>query len=331
MTPGRPANSALETLIEALFDYSGTFPPASKSLDEAIRETAGFSKTLRRPWILESHLVVDEVGLEYLIGRDLRSFGFDHGAEVRLCVLAAYKSTKLVELLWRAEEAVRMDGVSLKLSSVEIKLTHDQVRSTPELRDDLTVLRASIPSIDTLIVLEPNLSESNWQEVLEIVADTAREHSLVGIKCRCTGPTAVDAHKLAQSLISAADREIPFKVTGGLHHPIVETARYKNSLGFLNLVTAVMLRRSIEKKIPVETIARLLVNEAPGSFDLSRGLSYADHVISLEKLREVKALTHFSIGSCSLTEPDDDLVRLLGCRQVKIRESSVRVGSHWMR
>ena len=52
--------------------------------------------------------------------------------------------------------------------------------------------------------------------------------------------------------------------------------------------------------------------DKPGDFRFDEGLAWGKFSISLERALEAREQAHFSIGSCSLAEPDQDLVRLFG-------------------
>ena len=71
MTSVRRKTPGLELLVERLFDHSGTFPPASKSMEEALRAAGGFASTLTRSTMVGTHMVVDEGGLQTLAALQL--------------------------------------------------------------------------------------------------------------------------------------------------------------------------------------------------------------------------------------------------------------------
>lgn len=303
---------SLELILEKLFDHSGTFPPANKGLEDALRDAAGFSRMLVRPHILGAHLVVDEASLQTLTSWNLMLLGFSPNAEVRLCVLADHDSGNLCRLLHRIHTSKRDDTIRLVVNSIELKLSREIVSSPDTLQLVFNELRGALPDPGTLIAIEPDLSRDDWETLLNSVVSFLDGKAGGGLKCRCTGTSGIDANRLASCIAATADREIPFKVTGGLHHPIVEISRWGNSIGFLNVVAAVTLRRHLRAQFSIDVIARLLGNDRADAFDLSSGLSYRNHRISFDELHRARSGKHLSIGSCSLDEPDRDLLRLFG-------------------
>jgi len=57
-------------------------------------------------------------------------------------------------------------------------------------------------------------------------------------------------------------------------------------------------------------IEELLVNDSPKALSFENGIKFKDLAISAEQVIQASSLAGFSIGSCSIHEPDDDLGRL---------------------
>jgi hypothetical protein len=81
-------------------------------------------------------------------------------------------------------------------------------------------------------------------------------------------------------------------------------------MGFLNVAAAVMLKRAVKDSLSESSLAQILTNSSYQSFSWRNGLRFGDLAISLEQLTAAKNLAHFSIGSCSLHEPDADLLSI---------------------
>jgi hypothetical protein len=81
-------------------------------------------------------------------------------------------------------------------------------------------------------------------------------------------------------------------------------------MGFLNVSAAVMLHRHLGDKLSGATLEKILTNQDPRAFTFGERLGFRELRISLSELRAVKERGHFTIGSCSLHEPDGDLSRL---------------------
>ena len=289
-------NSPLDILVERLFDYAGMFPPAALPFEEALRESAQLPAVLRRPWLLSSDIVLDTAHARKLLSLDLAAIGFSR--PLSLCLLATEGPDETLQLA---------DGLiarGIRLSSIEAK-------SSPGSCDSTASSLAPIADKHTaLLAIEPDLSQEGWRANLEEAVNVSRSAPKVALKCRCTGPTGIGPDRLSPALCAAADAGIPFKVTGGFHHPIVEPSRHPYPMGFLNLAVAVMLRRGLGPAASESDLASLLTNGSVEAFSLTHGVSALGLSLPVKALQEARSRAPFSIGSCSLTEPDADLARL---------------------
>jgi hypothetical protein len=299
-----PSN-CLHRLIYKRFDYAGMFPPAALSFDEMLAEAAGHATTLTLPWMIGTSLVLDAGSAKKLATHNLIALPFTSPLTVSVLVT---------------------DGVS---SAIEAAKALDQARGTLRFRVtsfEAKVSPATLPVVikelggytertGASIALEPDLSISDWREVLQETVQAISKSPLarqLALKCRCTGPTGIDAEKLAVALAVAADARLGFKVTGGFHHPITEPAVHTYPMGFLNLSCAVYLRRAMGAAISQSALAELLTNNSITRFSFSEGVACDAGTISAQQLETALRSAPFSIGSCSIHEPDEDLVRLLG-------------------
>jgi hypothetical protein len=81
-------------------------------------------------------------------------------------------------------------------------------------------------------------------------------------------------------------------------------------MGFLNVSVGVMLHRCLGGMISPKILAEVLTNQDAKAFSFGERLGFKELSISTKELEAAKAKMHFSIGSCSLHEPDEDLSRL---------------------
>jgi hypothetical protein len=126
-----------------------------------------------------------------------------------------------------------------------------------------------------------------------------------GIKVRCGGVTAdlfPTADQLAGLLQSAVTRGLPIKATAGLHHAVGyhDPVTGFDHFGFLNLLLAT--HRALAGKRGPELVDVLTSRDAAGLTNeakaLDRDTAYAVRAIFT------------SYGSCSTSEPIEDLRRL---------------------
>jgi len=122
---------------------------------------------------------------------------------------------------------------------------------------------------------------------------------------------------VARFLSDCATAQVAFKATAGLHHPLRAEYRLTYEVnspcatmhGFLNLFSAAVAAWS--QKANVEQIADLLTNSAPSAFQFSEsGISIGGWNCSLEEIRTTRERFAIGFGSCSFSEPVEDLREL---------------------
>ena len=297
----KKSSNTLRILLDQIFDYAGMFPPASRPFEAALKESSLFNSSLKRPWMVASDLVLDTEHAHKLAGVNRGIYNFPH--PLRVCLLATEDPESVIST---AAELTRKEP-KVTISSLEAKASPQAIPET------LEHYASFIAATGTSLALEPNLSGEDWNDVLKLSISALRASSQrPSLKSRLTGPTGISADRLASVIIATADAGLPLKVTGGLHHPIVEQARYGFPMGFLNVASAVMLRRALGERFSFTSIVELLTNEDAHAFEFGNTLQFKKFNISAAELRHSKSLAPFTIGSCSLNEPDQDLSRLFG-------------------
>ena len=147
--------------------------------------------------------------------------------------------------------------------------------------------------------------EVAWEDLL----DTVAQHGLRA-KIR-TGGVTPDAippiHRVATFIQACYQRQVPFKATAGLHHPVrcVRPLTYARDAptammhGFLNVFIAAAL--------PLFA-AEILLEENPRAFSFEDGgLWWRDQRVTSEELARLRQEFAISFGSCSFEEPIDEL------------------------
>ncbi len=324
--------SALHALMEGIIDYAGLFPPARLSLGETVRE---YARHLAGPqaWLL-GRLVcptakfpeLDEFKAEIIApsarknpwrisalgrgGKDVESFvsglvedaramreladRFDRrviadAIETRLpdALLTGDDDSALVDVVRGAVEAMRSapNKVSIFL---EVPFAGDWARNVERVTRAVASVRDSMPSDDKV--------------------------GAIGLKIRTGGVTAdlIPSVEQAATFIAACvASDIPFKATAGLHHPI---RHHSNEIGakmhgFLNVFSAAVLARV--DALPARTLIDILEDEDVGHFRFDdHGLGWGDRSVTVEQVRAARRESAISFGSCSVTEPVEDLTSL---------------------
>ena len=295
--------NSLHILLASLFDYAGMFPPASRSFEAALKETSSLENKLSRPWMVASDIVLDTEHAHKLRGVNLGQYSARN--PFRVCVLATEDSQRVLD---EVSHLLRKEP-SVVVTSIEVKASPDAMTETLEQYGSFCSAHG------ILLCVEPNLSQETWREDLTATVAALKTSPIrPALKCRLTGPTGIGAERFAAAIIAANECGVPLKVTGGLHHPIVEPERYPFPMGFLNVSVGVMLHRHLGKRVSPKTLEEILTNQDPKAFSFGEQLGYKELRISLADLQRAKSKGHFTIGSCSLHEPDEDLSRVFAER-----------------
>lgn len=306
-------NPALEILVRGLFDYSGMFPPESKTFEAALYDCARFNSALARPDLVNISLVLQRQSIEALSEEVLRQQGFQSNRKVSV----AYLGSDIVDSTVTAIEEInfisRWNGqraneeIPARIVSYEVKIADHELT-----RDALRPVVEATQKEEVLLCIEPNLA-TEWvdQTLQKSVAMLSGVRS-ASLKIRGTGPTGIRTDTISRVIEMVAEQNLHLKSTGGMHHPILERERYGNDLGFLNFAVAVVLKRVLGKKLPVSELKECLENADPAGFSFVDGIRWRNYQISMQELQSVKERFRMSIGSCSLREPDEDLQRLYG-------------------
>jgi len=198
-------------------------------------------------------------------------------------------------LRYAAKKGKRVAGLEIALRDLDdlpgnarrVQAAVDAARSEGVLGED-TRIYVELPQAD---------ATPAWLAAADVVAEG--EHRL---KFR-TGGLEADRFPTPETLASwidaALDRETPFKCTAGLHHAIAhrdhETAFAHH--GFLNVLLAT--RQALDGASTAE-VATLLADH------------YPNDLVALARNSDLEGARRWfvSFGSCSVTEPLDDLVGL---------------------
>ncbi|MBL7662383.1 hypothetical protein JNK13_06495 [bacterium] len=312
----------LKVCLESLFDHAGTFPPAAKEFDQALKDAGSFSRTLRRPYLVATDFVTEVSNLGRIVTANLQNYGFSAGAECRVCVLGStlgaattnHNLSAEIEAI-KAFYAVGSDSVRRMAYAYECKIENQLLSDQDALLTLINDLSNQFPCPKFTVALEPNLATAAWQsdlrlavEILAAVKPT-QNRARVALKLRGNGPQAITNEIFAEALMQAVPLRLPLKATGGLHHPLIETERYQNSFGFLNLTLALIVC-GLDRQVSKMELLQILENTDPGFFDFTTTLKVGSKVFDLEAVKNFRRNYSFTIGSCSLVEPDSDLTRL---------------------
>jgi hypothetical protein len=148
----------------------------------------------------------------------------------------------------------------------------------------------------------------------QLVAAIARAGGRAKVR---TGGVTADAFPraddLARFIVTCARAAVPFKATAGLHHPLRATygltydadSPRGEMFGFVNvLVGAAFARAGLE----TTEVAELLAERNATAFRfLTDAVEWRNSRVGMDALTETRATLALSFGSCSFTEPIEEL------------------------
>lgn len=299
------SQDTLDVLLSELFDYAGMFPPAALSFESAARESTALRSSLKRPWLVGNDLVLDTKWAQELASKRPQEWGYSRTPSICLLATEAPASvlTTCDDLLMKREG----NPSRYSIASLEARCTAASLQETIESFTEYCSKHRII------LALEPDLSGAHWRSELDaclrhITQDSAKMDTLA-LKVRCNGDTAITREKAPIIIEEATASGVHLKLTGGLHHPIVEAERYGNTFGFLTIAAAVMFRRALGTRFTVDHCARLLSSDSVASLSFGETIRFEELEISNIDLVKAKNSALFAIGTCSLQEPDEDLMR----------------------
>jgi hypothetical protein len=274
-----------------LVDYAGLFPPAELSLTQAVQEYHE-ARTGPYAWILGRFIITAPL----LVGSAESADPFSvilEGAPETLAALATSRSH------------------GTRIEALEIPL--DKSTASDAAPDAIALIKENIAvaALDDLPAYVELPRHENWASSLSSTMMALRAGSMHA-KIRCGGATE-DAFpsvaEVATFIRAARHANVSFKATAGLHHPI----RHRDAAtgffmhGFFNLLTAAALAMRVSPRMLEQVIAE--EDAAAFRFD-DDSLAWRDQRVTLGELEATRRDAFVAYGSCSFSEPVDDLKAL---------------------
>lgn len=301
---------SLHTLLEALIDYAGLFPPAGLSMSKAVENYARYAMgehafALGRFICPVSRLEEFSKAAAPLMPGTYATSGYPEMAEAPAWRLSALIDGPLDECM------VQVDGFN----------EHHEKEENGKARIESIEMKADdAEAIDDALDMLPN----DITPYFEIATDrdprgciAALAGDSAGAKIRCGGvtPEAIPSIESVAGFIAAcALANVPFKGTAGLHHPVrgEQALTYDPNPpravmhGFVNvfLAAAMLFERTIDES----TARALLAENDPKAFEFTESHArWRERKIGVDAL--AKARTHLALGygSCSFEEPIADV------------------------
>jgi hypothetical protein len=296
------AVDAAAVLLRDLIDYAGLFPPASLAMASSVVNYDSYSRS-EWSWIL-GRLVIPVTRLaefeEAFAGLPAPTPGTGF-TTWRLSVLLGSDPVADVARIreFNARTTSSSSGRRAVVESVEVK-----VAGPAEVKRLSGIVPAELATYFEIPL-------SSCAECIATVAGCGR-----GAKIRMGGETA-DKFPAPENVVEfirlCAAANVPFKATAGLHHPLRSVHRFTYQPdspsgimhGFVNVfLAAAFLRAGMETELAVQ----LLDEQSADAFhfDLD-GVGWRRHRLSQLEIAAARGSFAVSFGSCSFTEPIDDL------------------------
>ena len=292
----------VRALLEDLIDYAGLFPPASLAMSHTVANYETYLRS-RWNWIL-GRLIVPAARLgEFETAFDRLPPPRPESAPVpsRISLILGDDLNAGAELLRCWQDRLARDGTarSARVESVEVRV------GNPE------AIGRAVQMIPAGVTIYFEAPPECWSECMAAAAASGHR-----MKIRMGGETAEkfpSSESVVEILRLCVAHRLPFKATAGLHHPLrsVHRLTYQPDSpsgrmhGFLNLfLAAAFLGAGMEPDRAVQ----LLDEDSREAlrFD-SDGVNWREARLGRGELMAARRESSISFGSCSFTEPIDDL------------------------
>jgi hypothetical protein len=293
---------AIQTLLRASIDYAGLFPPAALDMASAVHNYARYQSS-EDAWALGRFIVpatrlseLETAAATYLSAPTSHRWqigaliGSDLGPDLQLITA------------FNRRPAGRPEGGAV-VDSVEVKGSSDSA---------IEETMSQIPRHLQAYVEIP-IEEDPTDLIAAIGRQGGRAKVRTGGVTREAFPRSTD---LVRFMARCIDANVAFKCTAGLHHALGAEYRLTYApdspsgvmFGFLNVfLTATLLRSGLS----ASEAEPVLEESSPKAFQVGeREISWRGHRLDTAALKAARERTIISFGSCSFTEPLEDLQAL---------------------
>jgi len=276
-----------------IVDYAGLFPPANGTMAQAVSAYDSYHESGDR-WMLGRFVVAASRLAE--LGTTVRSQGLE---------ISAADPWKLSAVL----------GANLPEEIARIEAFHHEWRRSGLVVDSVETKVTSPGQAEAVADQIPRHFLRHFEVPARgpygpIVAMIKRVDSFAKVR---TGGTTAESIPLPEDLtsflMSVVSRDVPFKATAGLHHPIRgdfpltydDNAPRATMYGFVNLLLAVA---EIAKSGDSDLAREVLEESNPDAFDHGPDvITWRDRRYDEAELTAIRSRYFLSFGSCSFREP----------------------------
>jgi len=313
MTTSTQLRASVRAAFASLIDYAGLFPPAALPMADAISEYAA-AKEGTHAWMLGRFIAPASRIAE--LGDWKKAFGLC--AIVNVTALPSEQADttrwlRMVQELLTGVAQLRDEGARVEVLEVLL----------PRPRWERETFDASIGQLGALLQQLGLRDLTTYAEIPKAAGDpqwyarlpgtmSAAKRAGMGVKIRCGGPAIDDfppEEEVAAFIGNAVSAGVPFKATAGLHHPVrhyeQETGLERH--GFLNLLAAA----AFASRASSELLTEIVAERDPSAFAFDdAALIWRAERAGLDELQSMRNTAFVGYGSCSFSEPVEDLIAL---------------------
>ena len=292
-----PPKQSVRTLLADLVDYAGLFPPSMVTMKVAVENFASYRRG-EYSWMLGRFVLPVARLNEFLEAAEDHLIADD---PFRLSVLAGEDIAQTIRdiKIFNSENAGRAVCDSLEVKANTVSKIENTVAALP---DDLAAF------------FEISTGENFAELVTTLSIKKQRAKVRTGGTTREEFPPTRDVVRFVRTCTAA---NVPFKATAGLHHPIrcfrpltyAANAPQGTMHGFLNVLLMTAFARESYRVALLEELMEEEFDEA-FAFQNDSILWRNEHVLTAANLDFLRRKGMISFGSCSFTEPVEDLQSL---------------------
>lgn len=291
--------SSVRALLAGIIDYAGLFPPAGLSMGEAALNYATYHNS-NLSWMLGRFIV--PVGRLDEFVAEAKDF---YSAQAREAwKLSVVDGGDLLETIRLIEDLNAANSPHVKIDAVEIKADNPS-----EIERAAEILPA---------YLTPYFEIAPGGDLAEMVPVLFSTRQRAKIRTGGVTPAAIPSTAdVARFIRTCLAANVPFKATAGLHHPFrcVKPLTYETDSpedrmhGFLNFFLAAAFTREGFK---TDLVQEVLDEDFAGAFVFEENGVWwrQEHFLGTAQLQRLREKNAISFGSCSFTEPVEDLQEL---------------------
>jgi len=313
---------SLYTLLYKIIDYAGMFPPANLELEEAFQNFKNYAigehsfllnrfiipvRQLNNFAVLNQRNELQNISLSYLLTKNdnKREFFVTLKDELKLLqnfekLFPSFSETTSYIELCCPQEVVVENKQSLR------DFVKETISAIANTRNTEYLVFYEFPIV--------KFDETLFKYFVEYIANENLNGYPAQFKLRAGGTDKQDfpsSETIAKILTTLKEFNVGFKATAGLHHPFkyFDDGLKTKVHGFLNLFCAAAL--TYVYNFNFKTLFIILEEASKEDFIFSENyFTYKEWKVDSELIKKSREEFAFSYGSCSFTEPVDDLKKL---------------------